>query len=156
VLQVINDLPIEKSADLLEQVGRHRPGDELTVKVDRRGKEMTFNVKLTDEKGERKLVAKEQQDILSILGASFEEIDKETAEKLGLDGGVRVKELYNGLLKNQTEISEGFIITGINREKVTTVEDIRKALKNHKGGVLIQGLYEDYPGELYFAFGIPE
>jgi serine protease Do len=156
VITGINDLPIEKSADLLEQVGRHRPGDELTVKVDRRGKEMTFNVKLTDEKGERKLVAKEQQDILSILGASFEEIDKETAEKLGLDGGVRVKELYNGLLKNQTEISEGFIITGINREKVTTVEDIRKALKNHKGGVLIQGLYEDYPGELYFAFGIPE
>lgn len=93
---------------------------------------------------------------LDILGASFENIDGDTAKRLGIKGGVRVKELNNGLLKNQTSISEGFIITEVNHEKVTSIDDIRKSLDHHKGGVLIQGLYENYPGELYFAFGIPE
>ncbi len=156
VITGINDTPVLKSSDLLEQVGRHRPGDEVLVTVDRNGREMTFEVKLADQKGERKLASKEQMDIIDILGATFEELDEDAAEKLGIEGGVRVKELGNGLLKNQTSISEGFIITGINHEKVTSVNDIRKSLKQEKGGVLIQGTYENYPGELYFAFGLPE
>lgn len=152
----INDSPVLKSSDLLEQVGRHRPGDEVAITVDRHGKEMTFQAKLADQKGERRLVSKEQMDIIDVLGATLEELDGNTAKKLGIEGGVRVKEISNGLLKNQTGISEGFIITGINHEKVTTVNDIRKLLKQEKGGVLIQGIYENYPGELYFAFGLPE
>ncbi len=156
VITGVGDVPVLQSADLLEQIGRHRPGDEVSVTVNRKGKEMAFTVKLADQKGSRKLVSKDQQDILDILGATFEEIDDATANKLGIDGGVRVKELHSGLLKNQTGISEGFIITGINRNKVTKVDDIRKSLEKQKGGVLIQGLYEDYPGELFFAFGIPE
>ena len=156
VITSVNDASILTSADLLEQIGRHRPGDEVAVKVDRNGKEETFMVKLSDGKGGTKVIARDQQDVLDILGASFEKVDKETADRLGIDGGVRVKELCPGLLKNQTGISEGFIITGVDKEKVTSVNDIRKALKNHKGGVLIQGMYENYPGELYFAFGLPE
>lgn len=156
VITGINEAPIQKSSDLLEQVGRHRPGDEVTITVDRHGKEMTFEVTLADQNGGRKLASKEDMDILDILGASFEELDKETAEKLGIEGGVLVKELGNGLLKNQTSISEGFIITGINHKQVKSENDIRKMLKQEKGGVLIQGVYENYPGELYFAFGLPE
>jgi Do/DeqQ family serine protease len=156
VITGVNDTPITKSADLLEQIGRHRPGDEVSVTVDRHGKDFTYMVKLADQKGERKVTTKDQQDILDMLGATFENLDQATAKKMGIDGGVRVKELGNGLLKNQTGISEGFIITGVDREKVTSVDDIRKALKNHEGGVLLQGTYENYPGELYFAFGLPE
>ena len=156
VITGINDTPVLKSSDLLEQIGRHRPGDEVAVTVDRHGKEMTFQVKLADQKGSRKLLAKEQMDIIDILGATLEDVDGDTSEKLGIEGGVMVKELHNGLLKNETGIKEGFIITGINHEKVASVDDIRKSLKHVKGGVLIQGIYENYPGELYFAFGIPE
>lgn len=156
VITGINDKPVLQTSDVLEQVGRQRPGDEVSVKVDRKGKEMTFQVELADQNGARKLSMKESLGIMDALGADFEPVNKATAEKLGIDGGVRVKELHNGLLKNQTAISEGFIITGINSTKVTKVDDIRKALKNEKGGVMIEGLYEDYPGELYFAFGLPE
>jgi serine protease Do len=156
VVTGVDNVPILKSADLLEQIGRHRPGDEVAVAVNRKGKELTYKVKLANQKGARKLVSKDQQDIMDILGASFEDLDKETANRLGIEGGVRVKELNDGLLKSQTAISEGFIITGINHEKVKKVDDIRKSLENRKGGVLIQGMYEDYPGELYFALGLPD
>lgn len=117
---------------------------------------MTFEVTLADQKGGRELSSKEEMDIIDILGATLEELDEEKATKLGIEGGIKVEELGNGLLKNQTSISKGFIITGINHEKVKSVDDIRKKLKQEKGGVLIQGIYENYPGELYFAFGIPE
>ena len=145
-----------KSSDLLEQVGMHRPGDEVSITVDRRGKEMTFEVTLADQKGGRELASKEEMDIIDILGATLEDLDKKSAEKLGIDGGVKVEELGNGLLKMHTSISKGFIITGVNHEKVKSVNDIRKKLKQEKGGVLIQGIYKNYPGELYFAFGLPE
>lgn len=156
VITGINNSPILKSSDLLEQVGRHRPGDEVAITVDRHGKEMTFEVTLADQKGGYELASKEEMDIIDILGATLEEVDDKTAAKLRIDGGVKVKELGNGLLKNQTSISKGFVITGINHKKVTTVDDIRKVLKQEKGGVLIQGMYENYPGELYFAFGLPD
>lgn len=156
IITGINDTPVLQSSDLLEQIGRQRPGDDVLVKVDRHGKEMTFQVTLADQNGEKKRVSVKEMDIMDALGATFEEVDKKTAEKLGIDGGVMVTELGNGLLKNQTGITEGFIITGINQQKVSTVKDIRKSLKQQKGGVLIQGIYENYPGELYFAFGIPE
>ncbi len=102
------------------------------------------------------MIAGNQQDILDILGASFETLDKKQADQLGIEGGVVVKELNGGILKNQTGISEGFIITGINNEKVTTIDDLRKALKHQEGGVMMEGIYENYPGELFFAFGLPD
>jgi len=156
VIVAIDNVPIDHSAEVLEQIGRHRPGDVVSVTVDRRGKERTFDVKLANQQGSSKLVSSDQQDIMDLLGATFEEIDKDYAEQLGIEGGVKVNDLHDGLLKKQTEISEGFIITGINHEKVKTVNDIRKILKNHRGGVLIEGIYENFPGVVYFALGIPD
>jgi serine protease Do len=156
VIISVDNSPVLQSADLLEQIGKHHPGDEVTVGVNRDGKELSYTVKLADEKGMKKLASGKEMDILDILGASFEEVDHQTAKRLGIDGGVRVKELGDGLLKNQTEIKEGFIITGINHQEVKSENDIRKALEDRDGGVLIQGIYEDYPGELYFAFGLPK
>lgn len=156
VITGVNENPVLKSSDLLEQIGRQRPGDEVSVTVNRQGKEMTFQVKLADQNGEHKLASKEELDILDILGAELAELDADSAGKLGLEGGVVVTGLNNGLLKNQTGISKGFIITGINNQKVTSVNELRKSLEKEKGGVLLQGMYENYPGERYYAFGIPE
>jgi Do/DeqQ family serine protease len=156
VIVSVDNVPIQKSADLLEQIGRHRPGDQVNVTVNRSGKELSYEVTLANQKGVKKLNASNQQDMLDVLGASFETIDQEKAEKLGIEGGVMVKEINGGILKNQTDIAEGFIITGINNESVSSVNDLRKALRNQKGGVMVEGIYENYPGELFFAFGLPE
>ncbi len=154
IITSINDKPVLKSSDILEQIGRHRPGDEVSVQVNRKGKEKTFQVTLADQDGAHKLRTKEHMDIMDVLGAELEALDGSTAKKLGIEGGVRVTELHNGLLKKETAISEGFIITDINHTKVKKVEDIRKLLQNEKGGVMIEGIYENYPGKLYFAFGM--
>ncbi len=155
VVVKVGETPILKTSDLLEQVGRHRPGDEISVTINRGGKEILYNVTLANQQGSEKLVTKDSEDVLDLLGASFKNLDKEEARRIGVEGGVVVEELSGGILKNQTGIEEGFIITGINNEKISSVNDLRRALKNQKGGVMMQGLYENYPGELYFAFGMP-
>ena len=157
VVTKVDNTPILHSSELLEQIGRHRPGDEVNVTVNRDGKELQYDVTLANQKGATKLLAKQKQDILDILGATLEPVDPKTAEKLDIDGGVQITELHSGLLKNQTNISKGFIITGINHKEVKSIDDVRKALKDSEGGgVLLQGIYENYPGELFFAFGMPE
>ena len=49
---------------------------------------------------------------------------------------------------------EGFIITKIDEKEVSTVEDVTAILENKTGGVLIEGVYEDIPGEYYYAIGL--
>jgi Do/DeqQ family serine protease len=155
VITGVDNNPVRQTADLLEQIGRHRPGDEVMVTVNRNGKELTYSVKLAGEKGTKKVLALEDRDVMDILGATFKELDPQTAKKLGVDGGVMITELEDGLLKGQTGIKEGFVITGINHHPVKSVKDLQKALEDTDGGVLVQGIYENYPGELYFAFGLP-
>jgi hypothetical protein len=67
---------------------------------------------------------------------------------------VIVKELQNGVLKSQTDMKEGFIITGANKVKIKSVDDLKKELKDAKGGVMLEGVYENYPGIVFYAFGL--
>lgn len=53
VITHIDSKPVKKTADVLEQIGRHHPGDKISVTVDRKGKEITFDVVLADQKGEK-------------------------------------------------------------------------------------------------------
>ncbi len=154
VIVQVDGKPVIKSADLLEQIGTHRPGDEVNVLVNRKGREMSYQIVLANQKGKKKLVAREKADVLDVLGASFETLDKESATELGIEGGVEVKELSSGILKSHTDIREGFIITSVNKLKITSVDDLKKELKNASGGVMLEGIYPDFPGVVFYAFGL--
>jgi len=91
---------------------------------------------------------------MSILGASMETLDSETARRLGIEGGVRVTELRAGKLRKYTQMREGFIITEVDGQRVTSVEELTEILAEKSGGVLLEGIYENIPGEQYYAFGM--
>lgn len=154
VIIKVDNVSVKKTSDLLEQIGRHRPGDKVNVTINRKGKEMNFEVVLANQKGVKKLLAKEEQDVFDILGATFETLDNATARKLNIDGGVVVKKLNDGVLKKQTNMREGFIITSVNNKKVKSAKELKDELKNYKGGAMLSGVYEDFPGEVYYAFGL--
>ncbi len=139
---------------MLEIIGRHRPGDRVELKVNRSGKEMGFEVTLRNREGEARIVERGEEDILNVLGIELEEIDKKTARKLGIDGGVKITGLRGGKLSQQTNVREGFIITRVNGKPVSTVEEFVELVEGRKGGVMVEGVYEDYPGTYYYAFGL--
>jgi len=154
VIIQVDDVKIAKTSDLLEKIGRHRPGDKVKVYVNRKGKELVFDVTLANQKGEVKIIDNKTQNIIEKLGIELENLDSKKANELGIAGGVVVKEINEGLIKKNTDMKPGFIITKINNKDVRNVKDVEKILEGHKGGVLIEGIYENYPGIVYYAFGI--
>jgi S1-C subfamily serine protease len=150
----VDDFKIKSSPELLELIAQHRPGDKVDVKVNRKGAEKSFLVTLNNREGNTSIVSKEQQSILSALGADFESLDEQAAQKLNVSGGVRVKNIREGKLHHQTQMKEGFIITKVDGHTIHTTQDLHNRLINKKGGVMLEGIYEDIPGVYYFAFGL--
>src|SRR5690606_36782940 len=113
-------------------------------------------VKLKNLEGDTKLVAKEvRSETLNMLGADFATLDKKTARELELDGGVQIKKLNAGKLRQDTDIQEGFIVTKVDGNPVRSVQDLNEVLKGKKGGVMLEGIYPDNPNRVYYyAFGM--
>lgn len=88
------------------------------------------------------------------MGIELEEIDNKTARKLNIDGGLRITKILPGKLKRQTDMREGFIITHVDNRAVDRIEEFIKILEDRENGVIITGIYEDYPGQYYYAFGL--
>jgi serine protease Do len=154
VILEVNKSRVSTVPELQELIARHRPGDEVEVKVNRDGKEKNIKVKLKTRDGESQYTATNRKEALNLLGADFEEIDRSTAKKLEISGGVKVKKLFLGKLKKETQIKEGFIITKVEGKVIKSQEDLVKVLENKKGGILIEGIYEDVPGVHYYAIGL--
>ena len=153
VIVKVDDITIKTNSDVIGYISQHRPGDKVTVTVNRFGKEQEFVVTLKNSEGTMELIEK-NDDLFTRLGADFEEVDIKTLKRLGISHGVRVKSLKNGILTKETSLREGFIITHIAGVEIKRPDDIEKSLSNAKGGVLIEGRYEEYNKTEYYALGI--
>lgn len=154
VIVSIEGKDINTSPQLQEQIARRRPGDKVQMTVNRDGKERTFDVTLKSRSGSTDIVAKETIDVFRDLGADFETLSKDKAKQLGIDGGVKVKKLYPGKIRKTTQMREGFIITKVDGQKITSVEKLADALQNKQGGVMLEGMYENDTSPHYYAFGM--
>jgi serine protease Do len=154
VIISVDGVATESSARLQELIARRRPGDQVAVTVNREGKEKTFEVVLNNRQGEVALVEKEHKEVLNTLGAELETLSAEKAEELDIPGGVLVKKLYAGPLRQHTQMREGFIITKADGRSIKSVDELADLLEGKQGGVLLEGIYEDQPGEFYYGFGI--
>ncbi len=144
----INNVDINSSSELQEQVARYKPGDKISVTYVRNGKENTASITLKNKAGNYELVKNETA--YDDLGGELVTIDKETARKNDITGGVQVKKLGEGPLKN-TRIQEGFIITSVDGQDVNSLDDLKNILNNAKGTVRLEGVYPGYDG----TYGYP-
>jgi serine protease Do len=135
----VEDVAVNSVAALQEQVGRKRPGDKVDIKYKRDGNTKTAKVEL---KGARDYDAVAISDSKSInipkLGADFSTINADEKYKYEIDGGVKVSKLTDGKLK-RAGITEGFIITKVDRELVISPEQLQRKLSSINDGVLIEG-----------------
>jgi Do/DeqQ family serine protease len=154
VIVKIDNTTIKSTAELLEKIGRHRPGDKVKVTINRFGNVKDIDVTLRNIDGETKIKEKKEINIIERLGIEIEDVSDEDAKKLDIEKGIRINKLKSGILKSKTSIKEGFIITKVDGRPVTTAKSLTKYLKNKKGGVMIEGIYDDYPGTYYYAFGL--
>ncbi len=142
IITKIEGVKVENVPQLQAQVSKYRPGDEVTVTLIRDGEKKQLDITLLNRDGTEELVEEsEGEEVLGALGADLQNLPEKYRNDLGLDHGVQVKNLGDGKLR-EAGVREGFIILRIDRERVDSVEDIKKILQEKKGkGVLIGGVY---------------
>lgn len=149
----LDDHAIKSSTTLIEYIGQKRPGDKVSVTVNRNGKTLVIPVTLKNRDGKSSIVSRDEKAEAANMGFELEDIDSKVLKRLELPNGVKVKSITNGKIKRFTEMREGFIITHINDVAVKSAKEIDEILKKKKPGDLVTfaGVYENYPREIIYA-----
>lgn len=153
VIVKLDETTIKSSSALIEYVGRKRPGDKISVTVNRKGKEIVIPVTLKNREGKVANMKREEKDVVTSLGIELEDIDVKTLKGLDLSSGVKVKSLGHGKVEKYTDMRAGFIITNIDNAPVKSAKEANDLLKKKKPGdqIIFEGVYPDFPREYLYA-----
>jgi len=155
VIIKIDETVIQSVPQLQEHIGRHRPNDVINLLVLREGKEKILKVTLKNKDNKKDIITKDSKNVLESLGIELEALEAKDLKKLKVEAGVKVTKINAGKIRYNTDMRTGFIITKIDKQEIKTVEDVQSILKNKKGGVMIEGFYENAPNNnFYYAFGM--
>lgn len=152
VITKIGEIIVNNVPELQEQISRYRPGNKINVTLKRNNQEKILPVILKNKNGNTDVVVKPKVEVVSTLGATFEALRAEEMKKLNIEHGLKVTKLNAGKLLS-AGIKEGFVITSVDKKKITSIDDIKSTLENKKGGVLIEGIYPNGM-RAYYGFGM--
>jgi S1-C subfamily serine protease len=147
VILKINNYKIDAKSEFDEIIGYHSPGEEITVTYKRDNEVSVKKMILTNREGTTGILKREIYSS-QLLGADFETVSKVELDQLGLENGVKVFNIKQGLM-NQVGMKEEFIIMRINRNDIKSPERLTGILEKIRGRVLIEGVnsrgrYENY------------
>jgi serine protease Do len=148
VIIKINDIAVNKSSSLQEQISKYSPGEKVKIKLLRNGKEKEVEATLLSKDGEKEINTEVRREEKKVLGAEIENLSRDERLKLGVKNGVKVAKVGSGALK-QKGIPTGFVITAIDKIPMYTTQDVEKALKDKSGAVLIEGVTANGDKEAY-------
>ena len=147
VIITVNDVDVHTAAELQEQVGRYRPGDKVTVKYIRDGKEQTASLTLKNVAGTTGVVTA-GMGTETVFGARLTAISAEEKREFNVANGVKVLEVSNGKFRD-IGIRRGYIIVSINDRKVNNASEIRRFTDNESTLKSISGVQ---PNGTIFSF----
>lgn len=152
VILKVDNIEINSVSELQEQISRRKPGDKVVITYLRDNVVKTTDVILKNEAGNTKITESASVETGRALGAEFASMDKNSLQKYELKNGVKVTKVGPGKFKN-AGIPEGFIITKVDKNEVSSVSEVTAAIVNKKGGVLVEGINPDGT-KGYYALGI--
>jgi serine protease Do len=142
IIKSVNGVEVTMPSELQELVTRYKPSDKVTVVYSRAGKNITTTATLKNKMGNFDIV-KLDNSALSKLGAEFVTLDAKKAREYGIPGGVVVKKIIDGALKDQTRMRDGFVVVRVNDIDIKNTEEFAKAIGDAKS-VTISGFYPGY------------
>ncbi len=154
IIKSVNGSEVTVPSELQEMVTKYKPGDKVTIVYSRNGKDATATATLKNKMGTFDIV-KVDNAALSKLGADFVNLDIKKAKEFGVAGGVVVKKINDGALKDQTRMRDGFIIIKVNEKDVKNTEELSKAIGDAKS-VTVSGFYPGYDALYDYPISLDE
>lgn len=140
VIISINGVETDNVPELQELIGRYRPGDMVEVSLIRQGEIKKIDVELRNRIGTTGVYRAKEFSASAMLQADLRVLNNRELHALGLRNGIMITDFTGDKLR-ELGVEEGFIITHIDRYRVTTAEDITYYLEQSQGGVIIGGIY---------------
>ncbi|MDE6559372.1 MAG: trypsin-like peptidase domain-containing protein [Muribaculaceae bacterium] len=120
VITAINNVNVKNRAELVEQLNKFRPGDNISVTFYRDNHKKTASATLRNTQGNTEIT---KPGDFAELGCAFMKIGNELKEEFGIRGGVQVTGVQKGLFKDAGE-KDGFVIEAINGTAVNSSDDV--------------------------------
>lgn len=149
IILKVNDVEVDSRSQFEEELSYHSPGDKIKLTYKRGDKVDQAQLTLTNREGTTSILKREIYTSES-LGAQFETVPKVERDLIGIEYGVKVFNIGNGLLK-RVGITEDFIITDINRNAVKDPQRLVEILEKIRGRVIIEGVNRQ-GREGYYSF----
>jgi Do/DeqQ family serine protease len=144
----LENKPVSTWTELTGTIASYRPGQKINVTYIRNGKEITSSLMLKNSAGNTDIV---KVSSLDRLGAELATLDPKKAREYGIEGGVEIKSLTEGLIAEQTTIKKGFIIIRAGGKSVKSTDDLTKAIESAGNSIIIEGIYPGYEGVYQYA-----
>lgn len=141
IITGFDGVQVNTTAELQEQVGKRRPGDNATVTYLRSGKEATVKVIMKNVAGNTNVVtAQTGTDV--VFGARLANLSSSDRNSFDIDYGVRVVELNEGKFRD-LGIKKDYIILNVNGKKVNSPAEVRQFTNNESTLKSIGGIQTD-------------
>lgn len=140
ILIDIDGVRILDGSTLQEQIGRHRPNDQVKISAKRGDEVKQFVVTLRNVSGKPELLSKDDVDVVEVLGAKLTDAPQTICRRLQIKGGVQVGSIKEDGLLARARVRKGYIITHINDREILMMNDLRRITEPVRS---IDGIYPD-------------
>jgi len=140
VIIEFNGKKVDNMKELMKVVAFTPIGTKVNISVMRDNKKLSLRIEVGERPEDDKIAEKgpvdKEERTDDILGVTVQDIDKDIAEKLGVDPGkgVLVTQIKRGSPASKSGIAPGDIIREIDRKPVANVAEYKKISKNFKSG----------------------
>ena len=149
VITAVDQAKITTMSSLQEKVNSYHPGDQAQLQISRDGKLLTVPVTFLEAQSSDVSVA--EDGTVAFYGAQLGTPSQETLRRLGARGGVEIKSLSSGKMRD-AGATEGFVIVYVNDQLVTKPQDVIDIAKKSRRAIFIEG-YTSSGKASYFGFG---
>ncbi len=153
VITRLNGKTIASLPQFMENIGIYRPGDKVSIDYIRDGKKGITTATLRNQLNSTDLVAVRKDKALVDLGFELRDLDSYEKSR-NKSHGVKVVTVYRNSKVDEARIEPGYIITKANNKVIRTVNDVLEILKSSDDELLLDGFYENYPGEFPYKINL--
>ena len=152
IILSVNNITVNSNAQLIGVVGQYRPGDKVKVKLQRNGNIIEKEVTLKNLEGTEEMHRDTDSFYNEVLGVRAQALPSSLKSELGINYGLKIVEVKEGIFK-QKGITDDFIILSVNYQKVSSENDLKKALGNDRNGkIRVEGINSTGTYNITFEF----